>query len=960
MSQVITNAFEQYWQSSLAAEQPVVLDEFILADIPNLDITSPIDPDAGLPPESQIVHRQNVDQRGRINNNAVAYTIVMDTTVGDFSFNAMYLRNKQNGVIGMIVYKGRETKLKTDQTTGQTGNSLVKSMLMGYDQAAEATLTHVDAGTWQIDYAARLRGQDEDLRQLASQLYGHHTFIGDGFKVVQQDGGHQVTPGVAIVGGLRIELKQPEVIYPGTKPIGVWVDVHRSGSLLSEHQNHFTIITSVADLADHVDSNGYQHYVAKLATVQADGSVVDGRGITRSGETSLPESLSLLEQADAMLAITSWEALRRSYAELGYILVAGSFGEGATLTSPSDVVLDEKTGRAYSWTGSYPTGVYIVPPNSSPVEAAWVDRSPLNPGAGVVRDGRFALRDYASIKDVGVVGNGLVEEHALIQNLLNTVKHVVVPAGMTPLIGATITVPVGTKLEFLGGLGSLPSAMPASHFIKKSTMTTAGIVVSERAVVIGGGLYCQPGNSGDGIHLVGQSSRALDFYVCQAGRDGVRCGTDGTYSNCNMQYLQRIKSTDNGRYGIYVHDGVSVGGADANVGSLIDCIATRNGADGIRLGHCFWTLVQNCNAESNGGYGLYLSGIANGSYPECRYPTIVGGDYNEGNNGTTNINQVYDGSYFATFIAADHYSIASNPPTGLQGGGYRNAISGRGNYLQGLTVHASAGGIDKQPLIVENGLTGGQTFPMIVQQKSFGSNGNGPGIKARIDPNAGTYIDVGSLAWVQAGSNRFTAVLSAYNKNTDTMHSVALSADAVAFIPGADGALSCGHVSTRWSTFFGQTGTINTSDANEKTTPRSPEVLAEYLGGHQDAILDAWGDVQIIAFQWLASIQKKGEDVARWHFGVIAQQVRDAFIAHGLDGCRFGLLCYDEWTDEFEEILDDEGKPTGEMKQTRQAGNRWGIRADQCLFLEAAYQRRRSDRIEARLADLETKLLTMT
>ncbi|MGE6106753.1 phage tail protein [Aeromonas sobria] len=283
MGQVITNAFEQYWQSSLAAEQPVVLDEFVLADIPNLDITAPIDPDTGLPPAGQIVYRQTVDQRGRVNSNAVAYSIVMDTTVGDFSFNAMFLRNKANGVIGMIVYKGRETKLKTDQTTGQTGNSLVKSMLMGYDQAAEATLTNVDAGTWQIDYAARLRGQDEDLRQLASQLYGHHTFIGDGFKVVQQDGGHQVTQGVAIVGGLRIELKQPEVIYPGTKPIGVWVDVHRAGSLLSEYQNHFTIITSVADLTDHVDGNGYQHYVAKLGTVQADNTVVDGRGQGGSG-----------------------------------------------------------------------------------------------------------------------------------------------------------------------------------------------------------------------------------------------------------------------------------------------------------------------------------------------------------------------------------------------------------------------------------------------------------------------------------------------------------------------------------------------------------------------------------------------------------------------------------------------------------------------------------------------------
>lgn len=286
MGQVITNAFEQYWQSSLAAEQPVVLDEFVLADIPNLDITAPIDPDTGLPPAGQIVYRQTVDQRGRVNSNAVAYSIVMDTTVGDFSFNAMFLRNKANGVIGMIVYKGRETKLKTDQTTGQTGNSLVKSMLMGYDQAAEATLTNVDAGTWQIDYAARLRGQDEDLRQLASQLYGHHTFIGDGFKVVQQDGGHQVTQGVAIVGGLRIELKQPEVIYPGTKPIGVWVDVHRAGSLLSEYQNHFTIITSVADLTDHVDGNGYQHYVAKLGTVQADNTVVDGRGQGGAGIVS--------------------------------------------------------------------------------------------------------------------------------------------------------------------------------------------------------------------------------------------------------------------------------------------------------------------------------------------------------------------------------------------------------------------------------------------------------------------------------------------------------------------------------------------------------------------------------------------------------------------------------------------------------------------------------------------------
>lgn len=355
MSQVITNAFEQYWQSSLAAEQPVVLDEFILADIPNLDITAPIDPDTVLPPESQIVHRQNVDQRGRINNNAVAYTIVMDTTVGNFSFNAMYLRNKQNGVIGMIVYKGRETKLKTDQTTGQTGNSLVKSMLMGYDQAAEATLTNVDAGTWQIDYAARLRGMDEDIRQLQADLYGHHTFVGDGFKVVETDGAFQVTPGVAIVGGLRVELKAPEVIHPGTKPIGVWVDVHRAGSLLSEHQNHFNIITSVADLTDHVDSNGYQHYVAKLATVRADGTIEDGRGV--SGSTSgIPDTFVL------------W---KRSMAEAGYDLI-GQFGTELIIETAEQVVLSKDGKEVYAWTGVLPKHVRV---EDAGMEKEWVGLS---------------------------------------------------------------------------------------------------------------------------------------------------------------------------------------------------------------------------------------------------------------------------------------------------------------------------------------------------------------------------------------------------------------------------------------------------------------------------------------------------------------------------------------------------------------------------------------------------------
>lgn len=178
-------------------------------------------------------------------------------------------------------------------------------------------------------------------------------------------------------------------------------------------------------------------------------------------------------------------------------------------------------------------------------------------------------------------------------------------------------------------------------------------------------------------------------------------------------------------------------------------------------------------------------------------------------------------------------------------------------------------------------------------------------------------------------------------------NAVCFNTTSTTFSPGVDNTSSLGVGGARWSQVYAAVGTINTSDAREKTAPIAID----------DAVLDAWGDVQLVAFQWLSSVAQKG-DSARWHFGVIAQQVRDAFTARGLDGTRYGLLCYDEWVDEYEPVMayrmneetnQLEEYDTRETKLVREAGSRWGIRPDQCLFLEAAYQRRRCDKIECRL-----------
>ncbi len=107
--------------------------------------------------------------------------------------------------------------------------------------------------------------------------------------------------------------------------------------------------------------------------------------------------------------------------------------------------------------------------------------------------------------------------------------------------------------------------------------------------------------------------------------------------------------------------------------------------------------------------------------------------------------------------------------------------------------------------------------------------------------------------------------------------------------PGADNAYSCGAASFRWSVVYAGTGTINTSDAREKTPLRALNAR------ERAAILRILGGIGI--FQWRDALAAKGPDPAaggaRLHCGVTAQAVRDAFAAEGLDAESYGLFCAD-------------------------------------------------------------------
>lgn len=157
-----------------------------------------------------------------------------------------------------------------------------------------------------------------------------------------------------------------------------------------------------------------------------------------------------------------------------------------------------------------------------------------------------------------------------------------------------------------------------------------------------------------------------------------------------------------------------------------------------------------------------------------------------------------------------------------------------------------------------------------------------------------------------------------------------------------DNYATLGQSSYRFATVYAGTGTINTSD----------ERLKNSIGLIPDDVLDAWGAVVWVQYQFNDALEEKGGG-ARLHTGAVAQRISEAFAARGLDASRYGLFCYDRWDEEWDESED------GVRTKTRDAGDRYSLRYEEALSMEAAYLRRENARLKERVSDLEDRLAAL-
>jgi hypothetical protein len=138
----------------------------------------------------------------------------------------------------------------------------------------------------------------------------------------------------------------------------------------------------------------------------------------------------------------------------------------------------------------------------------------------------------------------------------------------------------------------------------------------------------------------------------------------------------------------------------------------------------------------------------------------------------------------------------------------------------------------------------------------------------------------------------------------------------LAVLPSTDNNIDLGTAANRWSEIFAGTGTINTSDANEKQ-----QVEALSAAEKRVAVSIKAG---IKKFKFNDAVEAKG-DKARIHIGVIAQDVKAMFEVEGLDASDYAIFCSDTWW------VDSEGEVYQEAAEGRVEKTRLGVRYEELL-----------------------------
>jgi hypothetical protein len=513
------------------------------------------------------------------------------------------------------------------------------------------------------------------------------------------------------------------------------------------------------------------------------------------------------------------------------------------------------------------------------------------------------LNDVVSVKDFGAAGDGTTNDTAAIQAAITSGYSLVFPAGTYLCNNLTQS----TSFQRFYASGSVNLSKNANGVLLSST---GGYVQFHGIQFIGTGFT---GNNveatGTAFTLINCSSYGTPGRAVKCTGNQVRIlGTCGSYT-----------TTDTSGTGYEIEIGVS---GTATLYHELRGVYSSTTTGGIKL-------VDTGSQWIVGGqFGkLYIAagtspaGVNGGMISNCRILGDVTVELS---------NSVFSGNQFSTqtitFAAgtSQHTLDQSNNAIGA-------TIVNNGNANSVITRATSAG----STLDLSFGASSWANTVKLDNVGTWEFSGNLvlPNAKGvQIKDSGGTSISavvLGSGDDYTFGSNNGANFTNVSAGSVGVFAAVGGSSvtqtSATAFQPTTDNAVSCGGPSpNRWSVVYAATGTINTSDA------RSKEQVRAISAAERATAMQIKG--MLSAFKISDAVAQKG-DGARIHFGVIAQDVRDAFVSNGLDPHAYGMFCHDSW-DAQDAIVSDDGTV---ICPERAAGDQYGIRYDELLaFIIAA------------------------
>jgi hypothetical protein len=249
--------------------------------------------------------------------------------------------------------------------------------------------------------------------------------------------------------------------------------------------------------------------------------------------------------------------------------------------------------------------------------------------------------------------------------------------------------------------------------------------------------------------------------------------------------------------------------------------------------------------------------------------------------------KVGNGTY-NTYIGteSDNSYIGNDAPKGIRfatNGSERARIDSSGNLLVGKTYTASS--IAGQELRAGGYTAFTRSGGNPLELNRLGSDGAIVNFSKDGSTVGSIASDSGNILQLNSGGNDKGVFLARNGVNVVGF----APNEANVFRPATDNLCDLGASTRRFDDIYATNGTIQTSDRNEK---QDIEVLNEA----EQRVAQACKGL-LRKFRWKDSVAEKGDE-ARIHFGIIAQDLRDAFIAEGLDAGRYAMFISTTWTDE--------------------------------------------------------------